>query len=48
VLDRKVVGIWDFVNDSKPLIRVFLFEKVEREALRGINLRLRKSEVHRR
>ncbi len=39
VLDGMVAGVWGFVEDSKPLVRVFLFEKVEREVLKEIYLK---------
>lgn len=39
VLDGKVVGVWDFKGEGKPLVKIFLFEKVERNAMREIHLK---------
>ncbi len=41
VLDGKVVGVWDFNVERKPLVKIFLFEKVERNAVREIHLKAR-------
>ncbi len=39
MLDGKVVGVWDFVEDKEPLARIFLFEEVERESMSEIYLK---------
>jgi len=39
VLDGKVVGVWDLKGEEKPLVEIFLFEKVERNAMKEIHLK---------
>jgi len=39
LIDGRVVGVWDFMDDAKPLVRVFFFEDVERDALKEIHVK---------
>jgi hypothetical protein len=43
LLDGKVVGVWDFQEDEKPVVKLHFFEKVERSALSGIRTEARKT-----
>jgi hypothetical protein len=39
LIDGRVVGVWDFKDDAKQLVRIFLFEDVERDALKEIHVK---------
>lgn len=39
LIDGRVVGIWDFMDDAKPLVRLFFFEDVERDVLKEIHVK---------
>ncbi len=39
LIDGRVVGVWDFMDDARPLVRVFLFEDVEMDALKEIHVK---------
>ncbi len=41
LIDGRGVGVWDFLDDAKPLVRVFFFEDVERDALKEIHAKAR-------
>ena len=41
VLDGKIVGVWDFNLEGEPLVKIFLFETVERNATKEIRLKAR-------
>jgi hypothetical protein len=36
MLDGKVVGVWDFTADKKPLVKILLFEQIENSTLTEI------------
>ena len=36
LLDGKVMGIWDFTSDKKPVVKILLFEQVENSVLTEI------------
>jgi len=42
LLDGKVVGVWDFQEDEKPVVKLHFFEKVERSAVSAIRIEARK------
>jgi hypothetical protein len=42
LLDGKVVGVWDFQEDEKPVVKLHFFEKVERSAVNAIRIEARK------
>ncbi|MFB0504033.1 MAG: winged helix DNA-binding domain-containing protein [Candidatus Bathyarchaeia archaeon] len=39
LLDGRVAGVWDFADDDEPLVKIFLFGKVEESVLNGIYLK---------
>jgi hypothetical protein len=43
LLDGRIVGVWDFEEAEKPLVKLHLFEKVERSALSQIHSEARKT-----
>ncbi|RDE11463.1 MAG: hypothetical protein C4K47_09815 [Candidatus Thorarchaeota archaeon] len=43
LLDGKVVGVWDFEEAEKPLVKLHFFEKVKRSALSTIHTEARKT-----
>ncbi len=42
LLDGRVVGVWDYAEDERPLVKLLLFEGVERDVLREIRSKTRK------
>jgi len=42
LLDGRVVGVWDFAADTKPLVKIFLFEEVDGSVLGEIHSKARK------
>jgi len=38
LLDGRIIGVWDSAEYAKPLVKLFLFEKVEGDALKKIYL----------
>jgi len=42
LLDGRVVGVWDFMEDMEPLVKIFLFEEVKGSVLREIYLKAQK------
>jgi hypothetical protein len=42
LLDGKVAGVWDFEEAEEPLVKLHLFEKVERNAMSRIHTEARK------
>jgi hypothetical protein len=41
LLDGRVVGVWDFSEDPRPTVKVFLFHKLEKKLLRLVQARAR-------
>ena len=35
-LDGRAVGVWDFTEDAKPIVKLFFFDEVEESILREI------------
>lgn len=42
LVDGRIVGVWDYIEDVKPLVKLFLLEGVERTVLSEIHLEARK------
>jgi hypothetical protein len=38
LLNGRVVGVWDFSEEKKPLLKMFLFERFEEDILKQIHL----------
>jgi hypothetical protein len=43
LLDGRIVGVWDFEEAEKPLVKLYLFEKVERSVLSEIHSEAQKA-----
>jgi len=43
LLNGKIIGVWDFIEDKEPLITLFLFEEVEKSVLKDIHTNAQKT-----
>ena len=43
MVDGRVVGVWDFMKDNEPSVKLFLFEDVEENVYREICLKAQKT-----
>lgn len=36
LVDGKIVGVWDFIKETKPCVKIFLFEKLESDVVSDV------------
>jgi hypothetical protein len=41
LVDGRVIGVWDFSEDPKPTVKLFLFGKIAKSLLRAVEARAR-------